>query len=97
VTHASTTTSSHSSSISSTRHALYAGSEALRLLLLFLLTLCLLSDPNLLPAAAGEVLAEVRREFALQRGKAAPYDIKYALSDGRNKLKLLEEAIGFSR
>jgi hypothetical protein len=43
------------------------------------------------------VLREVRRGFELHRGKAAPYDIKYALSDGRNRLKLLEEAIGFSR
>lgn len=45
----------------------------------------------------GDVLKEVRREFNLQRNKEAPYDIKYALSDGRNKLKMLEEAIGFSR
>jgi hypothetical protein len=48
-------------------------------------------------AAVVEVLQEVRREFHLQRSKEAAYDIKYALSDGRNKLKMLEEAIGFSR
>jgi hypothetical protein len=46
---------------------------------------------------AEDVLAEVRREFELQRAKAAPYDIKYALSDGRMRLRMLEEAIGFSR
>lgn len=51
----------------------------------------------LILCCAGEVLSEVRREFSLQRGKEAPYDIKFALSDGRNKLKMLEEAIGFSR
>lgn len=45
----------------------------------------------------GEVLQEVRREFHQQRSKEAAYDIKYALSDGRNKLKMLEEAIGFTR
>lgn len=45
----------------------------------------------------GEVLQEVRREFHQQRSKEVAYDIKYALSDGRNKLKMLEEAIGFTR
>uniref|UniRef100_A0A383VL90 Complex 1 LYR protein domain-containing protein n=1 Tax=Tetradesmus obliquus TaxID=3088 RepID=A0A383VL90_TETOB len=51
-----------------------------------------------LPAGNKEdVLSEVRREFELQREKAAPYDIKYALSDGRTRLRMLEEAIGFSR
>jgi hypothetical protein len=48
-------------------------------------------------SAAEDVLAEVRREFELQKSKAAPYDIKYALSDGRTRLRFLEEAIGFSR
>jgi hypothetical protein len=43
------------------------------------------------------VLAEVRRGFELQRGKRAPYDIKYALSDGRTRLRCLQETIGFSR
>lgn len=47
--------------------------------------------------AAGDVLAEVRREFELQKNKEAPYDIKYALSDGRTRLRYLEEMIGFSR
>jgi hypothetical protein len=46
---------------------------------------------------AEDVLAEVRREFELQKSKAALYDIKYALSDGRTRLRFLEEAIGFSR
>ncbi|KAF8055469.1 TTC28 [Scenedesmus sp. PABB004] len=51
-----------------------------------------------LPASSrGDVLAEVRREFELQRSRTAPYDIKYALSDGRTRLRYLEEAIGFSR
>eukprot|EP00775_Hariotina_reticulata_P001484 gene1484-1824_t len=45
----------------------------------------------------GEVLAEVRREFELQQGKQEPYDIKYTLSDGRSRLKMLRESIGFSR
>jgi hypothetical protein len=48
-------------------------------------------------SAAGEVLGEVRRGFELQRARTAAYDVKYALSDGRNRLKLLQEAIGFSR
>lgn len=47
--------------------------------------------------AAGEVLAEVRREFELARPKAAVYDIKFALSDGRTRLRMLQESIGFSR
>jgi hypothetical protein len=44
-----------------------------------------------------DVLKEVRREFNLQRNKEAPYDIKYALSDGRTKLKMLQESIGFTK
>lgn len=48
-------------------------------------------------AHAGDMLSEVRREFDLQRHKQAPYDIKYALSDGRTKLRFLQESIGFSR
>lgn len=67
---------------------------------------CELLPPSLRPSSlppttththTGEVLQEVRREFVLQRGKQAPYDIKYALSDGRTKLKMLEETIGFTR
>ncbi|KAI8467502.1 MAG: hypothetical protein J3K34DRAFT_430229 [Monoraphidium minutum] len=43
-----------------------------------------------------EVMAEVRREFKAQIGKRPePYAAKYLLSDGRTKLKLLEEMIGF--
>jgi hypothetical protein len=67
------------------------------------ITQLLYTNPAPLPlclhpfALAGEVLQEVRREFNLQRAKEAPYDIKYALSDGRTKLKMLQEAIGFTK
>jgi hypothetical protein len=42
-------------------------------------------------------MAEVRREFKAQQGAGAarePYAVKYLLSDGRAKLKGLEETIG---
>ena len=42
----------------------------------------------------GEVLAEVRREFRLHAGAEDPYAIKYHLSDGRTRLKQLQEMIG---
>jgi hypothetical protein len=46
---------------------------------------------------AGEVLTEIRREFELQQGRQELYDIKFALSDGRTRLRMLQESIGFSR
>jgi hypothetical protein len=47
---------------------------------------------------AGEVSSEVRREFEVHRTSARDaYSIKYLLSDGRTRLKLLHEMIGFRR
>ena len=45
----------------------------------------------------GEVLAEVRREFKLHSKAEDAYSIKYHLSDGRSRLKQLEEMIGLRR
>jgi hypothetical protein len=47
-------------------------------------------------AQTGEVLAEVRREFRQQQGGPPKdaYAVKYLLSDGRTKLKMLGEMIG---
>lgn len=59
--------------------------------------LLMLKPPILLPIFAADVLVEIRRGFELQRTRSAPYDIKYALSNGRTRLRMLEEAIGFSR
>jgi len=44
-------------------------------------------------------MAEVRREFRQQQASKQkdPYAVKYLLSDGRTKLKMLEETIGLSR
>lgn len=48
------------------------------------------------PPPQGEVLAEVRREFRAQQGggRKEPYAVKYLLSDGRTRLKMLDEMIG---
>ncbi|KIY95694.1 hypothetical protein MNEG_12268 [Monoraphidium neglectum] len=46
----------------------------------------------------GEVMSEVRREFRSQQDPSKPrdaYAVKYLLSDGRTKLKMLQEMIGF--
>lgn len=50
-----------------------------------------------LHARAGEVRSEMRRGF--EQGRDAPdaYATKYLLSDGRMRLKQLEEMIGFRR
>lgn len=45
---------------------------------------------------AGEVRSEVRRGFELHRSASEPYAIKYALSEGRTRLKQLSEMIGLS-
>lgn len=43
-------------------------------------------------------MSEVRREFKGQRGSQKDaYAVKYLLSDGRTKLKMLEEMIGLRR
>ena len=39
----------------------------------------------------------MRREFELHSKAADAYSIKYHLSDGRTRLKQLEEMIGFRR
>lgn len=40
---------------------------------------------------ADELMSHARSAFELQRGRTEPYDIKYALSDGREQLKRLRE------
>ena len=45
-------------------------------------------------ALPGELVAQVRAEFATQRGVAEPYAKKYLLSDGRARLKQLSEMLG---
>lgn len=46
---------------------------------------------------AGEVLSEVRRGFDESRAAPDAYATKYALSDGRTRLKQLEEMLGLTR
>lgn len=38
----------------------------------------------------------IRDGFAVHRGKTEPYDIKYALSDGREQLKRWKESMSMS-
>ena len=42
---------------------------------------------------AAELRAHARNAFELQRNKLEAYDIKYALSDGREQLKRLKETL----
>ncbi len=43
-----------------------------------------------------ELLAQVRHEFNIQRNHTDPYAIKYALSDGRTRLKQLHDMLNLS-
>ncbi|GBF98649.1 hypothetical protein Rsub_11643 [Raphidocelis subcapitata] len=70
-------------------------SQVLSLYRSFFRTCRQIPEPN-----KGEVLAEVRREFRAGGGAAArrdAYAVKYALSEGRAKLKTLSEMIGLRR
>lgn len=51
-------------------------------------------SPTASPAA--DLQQQVRHEFEVARGQADPYAIKYALSDGRSRLKQLRDMLALS-
>lgn len=54
---------------------------------------------RLVPPGSGRdgLVAEIQREFGLHKGVTDAYTIKYLLSDGRTRLKQLEEMLGMQR
>ena len=53
-----------------------------------------LTWPNSFPACEAEILAEVRREFNTTRGITDLEKVKFLLSDGRQRLKLVRDMLG---
>lgn len=59
-------------------------------------TSCICTSMRVQHHPPGELLAQVRHEFGVHRHHADPYAVKYALSDGRTRLKQLRDMLNLA-